>query len=303
MNAEANVVGLVRDDVPHSRLLQERIINRINVVWGEVEDYPLLERALNEYEIDTVFHLAAQTIVGIGNRNPISTVETNIKGTWNLLESCRRSSTVQQIVIASSDKAYGNQETLPYDERMPLQGSHPYDVSKSCADLIASAYFQTYGLPVSITRFGNFYGGGDLNFNRIVPQTIRSVIRNEPPVIRSDGTYVRDYIYIEDAVRAYVLLAEKMAQDPSLHGEAFNFSCEAPITVLELVEKILSSMGCTHLEPRILNEALHEIPRQYLSAQKARKRLGWEPLFTLEEGLRRTIKWYQEFFSIKASSR
>ncbi len=298
---EANVVGLIRDHVPRSRLFQERIIDRINVVWGEVEDYMLLERALNEYEIDTVFHLAAQTIVGIAVRNPLSTFKTNMKGTWNLLEACRRTSTLQQIVIASSDKAYGDHKTLPYEEGMPLQGSHPYDVSKSCADLIASVYFHTYRLPVCITRFGNFYGGGDLNFNRIVPQTIRSVIRNEPLVIRSDGTYLRDYVYIEDAVHVYMLLAERMAQDPSLHGEAFNFSCEAPITVLELVEKILSLMGRPDLEPRILNEAPHEIPRQYLSTQKARERLGWKSLFTLEEGLQRTIKWYQEFFSLKAS--
>lgn len=295
VRARANVTGLIRDHVPRSRLIHDRVIDHINVVWGEVEDYALLERALNEHEIETVFHLAAQTIVGIANRGSLSTFETNIKGTWTLLEACSRIRTVQEVVVASSDKAYGDQQTLPYTEETFLEGAHPYDVSKSCADLIARAYFQTYQLPVCITRFGNFYGGGDLNFNRIVPQTIRSVIRNEPPVIRSDGTYVRDYIYIEDAVHAYLLLAEKMAQDSSLYGEAFNFSCEAPITVLELVEKILLLMDCPQLKPRVLNEAPHEIRRQYLSAQKARERLGWKPLFTLEEGLQRAIKWYQEF--------
>lgn len=291
----ANVVGLIRDDVPRSRLIKERIIDKISIVWGEVEDYQVLERALNEYEIETVFHLAAQTIVGIANRNPISTFEANIKGTWNLLEACRRVPTVKQIVFASSDKAYGDQEKLPYDETFSLRGPHPYDVSKSCADLIAYTYFRTYGLPVCITRCGNFYGGGDLNFNRIVPGTIRYILHNEVPVIRSDGTYTRDYIYIEDAALAYILLAEKMSQDTSLHGEAFNFSCETPISALELVRKISILMDRTVLQPKILNEATNEIPHQYLSAQKARSLLGWRPLFTLDEGLRRTIKWYKSF--------
>lgn len=296
MQAGAHVVGLVRDGVPRSRLIQEHIINRITVVRGEVEDYLLLERALNEYEIETVFHLAAQTIVGIANRNPLSTFETNIKGTWNLLEACRRVPTVKQVLVASSDKAYGSQEVLPYDETMPLRGEHPYDVSKSCADLIARTYYCTYRLPICVTRCGNFYGGGDLNFNRVVPQTIRSVIRGERPIIRSDGTPLRDYIYIEDAVGAYLLLAEKMAEDSSLHGEAFNFSCEKPVTVLELVELILQMMNRTDLKPIVLNKASNEIERQYLSAAKAREQLGWQPLFSLEEGLRRTIKWYQAFF-------
>ncbi len=292
----AHVVGLIRDSVPRSRLVQERVIDRITVVHGEIEDYLLLERTLNEYEIETVFHLAAQTIVGIANRNPLSTFETNIKGTWNLLEACRRVSTVKQVIVASSDKAYGSQEVLPYDETMPLRGEHPYDVSKSCADLIARAYYCTHRLPICVTRCGNFYGGGDLNFNRIVPQTIRSVIRGERPIIRSDGKALRDYIYIEDAVHAYLLLAERMAEDSGLYGEAFNFSCEKPATVLELVELILQLMGRTDLRPVILNKASNEIERQYLSAAKARKLLGWQPLFSLEEGLRHTIKWYQMFF-------
>ena len=295
VEAGANVIGLVRDHVPRSRLFQSRLIDRINVVWGAAEDSTLLERALNEHEIETVFHLAAQTIVGIATRNPLSTFEANIKGTWTLLEACRRTPTVKQILLASSDKAYGEQEILPYHEGMPLQGRHPYDVSKSCADLIASTFFHTYQLPVSVTRCGNFYGGGDLNFNRLVPQTIRSVLRNESPIIRSDGTCLRDYIYVEDAVRAYLLLAEKMALDSSLHGEAFNFSCETPLTVLELATMILSLMNCTDLGLKILDNAPNEIPHQHLSARKARERLGWKPVFTLEEGLTKTIQWYRAF--------
>jgi len=250
------------------------------VVHGCVEDYFVLERALNEYEIETVFHLAAQTIVTTANRNPLSTFESNIKGTWNILEACRRSPLVKRMVAASSDKAYGDQEKLPYDEKTPLEGRHPYDVSKSCADLICRAYYETYRLPVCVTRCGNFYGGGDLNFNRIVPDTIRSVINGKQPVIRSDGTYVRDYFYIEDGVEAYLLLAEKM-DDPRIHGEAFNFSNELQITVTEMVNKVLEAMK-SDLKPVILDKAGNEIKHQYLSAKKAREVLGWKPKYTLE---------------------
>ena len=220
----ASVVCLVRDWVPQSELVGTRLIDKVNVVRGDVRDSALIERTLGEYEVDTVFHLAAQTIVGIANRNPISTFETNVQGTWVMLEACRRSPAVKQIVVASSDKAYGAQEILPYNETTPLQGTHPYDVSKSCADLIAHAYSVTYGLPVAITRCGNFYGGGDLNWNRIVPGTIRSALRGQRPVIRSDGQYVRDYFYVEDGAAAYMLLAEKLAACPELAGESFNFS-------------------------------------------------------------------------------
>ena len=291
----ADVTGLIRDLVPKSNLNWTGFNEKINIVRGELEDYFTLERTLNEYEIDTVFHLGAQTIVSIANRNPLSTFESNIKGTWNLLEACRQTNTVSRVVVASSDKAYGAHEDLPYNETFPLLGRHPYDVSKSCADLIAVAYHKTYDLPVCVTRCGNFYGGGDLNFNRIVPGTIRSVIKNERPVIRSDGTFIRDYIFILDAVEAYLFLAEKM-DDKGIHGEAFNFSNEIQMTVLEITQKILRLMNRKDLQPEILNVAKGEIKHQYLSAQKARDFLGWEPRYTLEEGLKETIKWYQEFF-------
>jgi CDP-glucose 4,6-dehydratase len=296
LNAGADVVCLVRDWVPQSELTQSGLFERVKVVRGDVRDQPLLERVLGEYEIDTVIHLAAQTIVGIANRNPVSTFETNIGGTWTLLEACRRSPAVKQIVLASSDKAYGDCDQLPYDEETPLRGVHPYDVSKSCADLIAAAYAETYGTPVVTTRCGNFYGGGDLNWNRIVPGTIRSVLRGSRPVIRSDGHFVRDYFYVEDGAAAYALLAERLAQDRSLSGQAFNFSNETQVTVVEIVERVLKLMDST-LEPEVRNETANEIRRQYLSAEKARRVLGWRPLFTLDEGLRRTIDWYRDFFA------
>lgn len=294
--AGANVVCLVRDWVPQSELVRSRLIEQVKVVRGDVRDQVLLERALGEYEIVTVIHLAAQTIVGIANRNPISTFETNIQGTWALLEACRRTPTIQQIVLASSDKAYGDQENLPYDENTPLQGQHPYDVSKSCADLIAHTYAKSYNLPVVVTRCGNFYGGGDLNWNRIVPGTIRSVLRGERPIIRSDGRYIRDYFYVKDGAATYMLLAEKLAANPNLRGEAFNFSNELQVTVLELVEKILKLMDSS-LEPLVLNHANNEILHQYLSASKAREVLGWSPTYALDQALAETIEWYREFLA------
>ncbi|QKN79759.1 GDP-mannose 4,6-dehydratase [Bacillus pumilus] len=290
----ANVTGLVRDQVPRSNLYQGSQFEKMNVVQGALEDMQTIERALGEYEIDTVFHLAAQAIVGVANRHPVSTFEANILGTWNVLEACRRQLLIKRVIVASSDKAYGDQEQLPYDEDMPLNGKHPYDVSKSCADLISHTYYNTYGLPVCITRCGNLYGGGDLNFNRIIPQTIQLVLEGEAPEIRSDGTFIRDYFYIEDAVKAYLLLAEKM-EEKGLAGEAFNFSNEIQLTVLELVDKILKAMG-SELKPRILNQGTHEIKHQYLSAEKARKLLDWKPDYSIDEGLEKTIEWYREFF-------
>lgn len=293
----ASVVCLVRDWIPQSEFVRARLIEQTKVVRGDVRDQPLLERILGEYEIDTVFHLAAQTIVPIANRNPVSTFETNIQGTWAAFEACRRSPTVKQIVFASSDKAYGDHETLPYTEEAPLQGCHPYDVSKSCADLIARTYSVTFELPVAITRCGNFYGGGDINWNRIVPGTIRSVLRGQRPVIRSDGQYVRDYLYVEDAAAANILLAQRLSEDNALAGEAFNFSYESPLNALEMVRLILRLME-SGLEPDIRNEAVSEIRRQYLSAAKARRILGWRPLFTLEGGLMRAIDWYSTLLGV-----
>jgi len=294
LEQKADVICLVRDWVPQSELVRTGLIQRVKTVRGDVRDQVLLERILGEFEIDTVIHLAAQTIVTIANRNPVSTFETNIGGTWALLEACRRSPKVKQIVVASSDKAYGDQEVLPYDESMPLQGLHPYDASKSCADLIAQTYGNTYGLPVVISRCGNFYGGGDLNWNRIIPGTIRSVLRGQRPIIRSDGEYIRDYFYVEDGAAAYTLLAEKLAVMPELRGTAFNFSNEIQVTVLQVVEKVLKMMN-SNLQPDVRGEASNEIRHQYLSAERARTVLGWSPMFDLDAGLRRTIQWYEAF--------
>lgn len=301
LRQQADIVCLVRDWVPESEFVRSGLLTHTKTVRGDVCDQALLERVLGEYEIDTVIHLAAQTLVPVANRNPVATFETNVGGTWALLEACRRSSKVKQIILASSDKAYGEAQKLPYDESTPLCGRHPYDVSKSCADLIAQAYATTYGLPIAITRCGNFYGPGDLNWNRIVPGTIRSILRGERPVIRSNGKLIRDYFYVEDGAAAYLLLAEKLAADPKLRGEAFNFSNEIQVTVLELVEKLLTLMG-SHLTPDIRNEASHEIQHQSLSAQKARDQLEWQPIFSLDDGLRKTISWYANFIATRKAA-
>lgn len=296
INYKANVVGLVRDHVPKSMIYREGFLDKITIVYGKLEDYYLIERILNEHEIEVVFHLAAQTIVPIANNNPLSTFESNVKGTWVLLEACRRNKQVKKIIIASSDKAYGEHEVLPYTEDMPLVGRNPYDVSKSCADLIAQMYFYHYGIPVCITRCGNLFGGGDLNFNRIVPGTIRSVFYNENPIIRSDGGYVRDYFYVKDAAKAYILLAEKMA-DKGIVGQAFNFGNDTPVTVLEITREILFLMGRPDLEPIILNEAKGEILKQYLSTRKAGEMLGWRSMYSLRDGLVETIEWYKDYLT------
>jgi CDP-glucose 4,6-dehydratase len=293
-DAGADVVCLVRDSVPGCELERSGLISHVKSVRGDISDRAFLRRVLGEYEIETVLHLAAQTIVGTANRNPVATFEANIAGTWNILEACRESPRVAAVVVASSDKAYGAQTDLPYSEKTPLQGQHPYDVSKSCADLISQSYAHTYGLPVAITRCGNFFGGGDLNWNRLVPGTIRSLLRDEPPLIRSDGSFVRDYIYVEDGVDAYLLLAEKLLLNPELRGQAFNFSNEVPLTVLELVETIAGLMKSPQ-KPLVLGEASNEIREQYLSATLARETLGWSPKFGLEDGLRHTIEWYRSF--------
>ena len=279
----ASVTALVRDWVPRSTLLSAPWLDKVTIVRGDVRDQVALERALGEYEIDTVFHLAAQTIVGVANRNPISTLDTNIRGTWALLEAVRRSPLAKAVIIASSDKAYGDHEELPYDEDAALRGEHPYDVSKSCADLIAKMYAVTFNVPVAVTRCGNFYGGGDLNWNRLIPGTIRS-----------DGTLIRDYFYVEDGAAAYMQLAQALHARPELRGEAFNFSNELQVDVLTLAKRILDRMNSS-LEPDVRAEARHEIQHQWLSAAKARKMLGWSPRYTLDEGLDRTIAWYKDF--------
>ena len=290
------IVTLVRDWDPQSELTRSGDINGTNVVCGALEDFKTLERAINENEIDTVFHLGAQTIVGTAMRNPMATFEANIRGTYNLLEACRiHRGLIKQIVVASSDKAYGDTIRLPYSEEMPLNGRHPYDVSKSCADLIAMSYAYTYGLPVSVARCGNVYGGGDLNWSRIVPGTIRSALSNQNPILRSDGNNIRDYIFVLDVVEGYLTLAARIANE-NTWGEAFNFSTESRVTVLEITHKVLELMGRKDLKPVILNRAQGEIKDQYLDASKAKRLLKWFPRYGLERGLNETIHWYQEFF-------
>lgn len=291
------IVALVQDADPQTELYRSGDIQQAAVVNGALEDFWTLDRAINKHGVDTIFHLGAQTIVGTAHRFPLPTFETNIRGTYNLLEACRvHADLVHRVVIASSDKAYGEQPRLPYTEEMPLSGRHPYEVSKSCADLLAQAYHHTYSLPVAIARCGNVYGGGDLNWSRIVPGTIRSFLLGERPIIRSDGMYVRDYIYVKDVARAYMLLAESLGER-RVWGEAFNFSTEKPMTVLELVNVIQKLMDCPHIEPDIRNCAEGEIQSQHLSAAKARDVLKWEPQFDLGSGLSETIAWYRAFLS------
>ncbi len=294
VEAGAAVVGLIRDEVPFSHLRRSGYQDRITVVRGDVTDYALVERALNEHEIDTVFHLAAQTIVTIANRAPLSTFETNVKGTWTVLEAARRSPKVTRVMVASSDKAYGAHEELPYTEDAALLGCHPYDVSKACADRLARAYVATYDLPVTVTRCANLYGGGDLNWNRIVPGTMRSVIRGEPPIVRSDGTPQRDYLYVQDAVHAYLTLAECM-DDAELRGTAFNFGMDDPKSVLEIVQTIIAVSDCPELSPVVLADAPNEIQAQYLDSSRAHRVLDWAPRYSLMEGLRETLGWYRAF--------
>lgn len=293
---QARVFALVRDRIPDSCFFAQNLADHVNVVYGDLNDLPLLQRVLNEFDIEAIFHLGAQAIVGIANRSPISTFTSNIAGTWNLLEACRLSPWVKKIVVASSDKAYGPQEILPYTEQTPLQGKFPYDVSKSCADLIAQSYFHTYGVPVSITRCGNFFGGGDLHFNRIIPGTIKALLNGQAPEIRSNGLFIRDYIYVKDVADAYLTLAEKM-DDPSLIGQSFNFSTDKPYNVIEIVKEILQLMNMQHIEPIIRNNASHEIPAQHLNSSKAEALLGWKAKYGVARGLKETIDWYTHFLA------
>jgi CDP-glucose 4,6-dehydratase len=289
-----DVAVLLRDGDPHSELHRSGADARVTLISGRLEDFASVERAINEHEADTVFHLAAQTLVGTAYRYPLATFEANVRGTYHVLEACRvHAAFVQRVIVASSDKAYGAHDSLPYTEDMPLTGRAPYEVSKSCADLLAQCYHQTYGLPVAIARCGNVYGGGDLNWSRVVPGTIRACLRRERPIIRSDGTFVRDYIYVRDVVRAYLCLADAIA-DPALRGEAFNFGTEAPMTVLDLVRTIQGLMGADDLAPDIRSSATSEIRSQWLSSAKAARLLGWRPRFTLADGLEETITWYED---------
>ena len=291
----AFVATLIRDWNPQSELIRSGDVKRTTVVSGELENYQALERAISENEIDTVFHLGAQPLVGVALRSPLPTFEANIRGTYHVLEACRiHKNLVKRIVVASSDKAYGDVDRLPYTEEMSPMGRFPYDVSKSCTDLLARSYHQTYDLPVAIARCGNIYGGGDLNWSRIVPGTIKSFLGQEKPIIRSDGKFTRDYIFVLDVVQAYLTLASK-APDQGTRGEAFNFSGERPWSVLDMVGKIQNLMECHQLAPIILNQANAEIRDQYLDSGKAKEILKWVPLYNLETGLVETIAWYKDF--------
>lgn len=293
----AAVTGLVRFREPESQLVRTGLIGRIDQITGELLDYDLLKRTLVEKEIDTVFHLAGQTIVSVANREPVQTFETNIRGTWLLLEAVRQTPTVRGVVVASSEKAYGEQATLPYIEAYPLQGRHPYEVSKSCADLIAQSFAHTFGLAIAVTRCSNLFGGGDLSWNRLIPGTIQSVLSGEKPVIRSDGSFRRDYLYVADAVRGYLMLAEKLTE-PGVRGEPFNLGSGCAVSALEVVQTIVALSGNPNLEPVILNEVKNEILDEFLSPEKARRAIGWRPQYTLAGGLKETMAWYKTFLNL-----
>lgn len=289
----ARVVCLQRDGVGANTLDLFDLRRRATVIQGALEDYALLERILNEYEIEAVFHLAAQAIVGAANRSPLSTFETNIRGTYFLLEACRVTKSVSRVVVASSDKAYGSHENLPYTEEFQLNGLYPYDASKVCTDVIARSYAHAYDLPVAVTRFANVYGPGDTNLSRIIPSTILSVLKNEAPIIRSDGTPVREFVYVDDVARGYLLLGEKIAE---AKGEAFNFGAGEQINMLSLVQKIIRLMGKENvIVPKVLlqSKIAGEIDAQYLSAEKVESCFGWRAEIDLEEGLQKTIQWYE----------
>jgi CDP-glucose 4,6-dehydratase len=297
VDAGADVTALIIDLDPRSELARSKTYDHTRIVYGRLEDYDTLERVLSLYEIEDVFHLGAQTLVGVALRSPLLTFEANIRGTYNLLEACRRTNRVERVVVASSDKAYGDSSELPYSEDMRLEGRHPYDVSKSCADLLARCYFETYDLCVAIARCGNVYGGGDLNWSRIVPGTIRSLLRDERPQLRSDGCGTRDYIFVEDVVEAYLRLAESLAAAPDrVAGEAFNFSYGQPLTPLEMVRSVQEVMGVSVVDPEVLDVARAEITHQYLDSTKARNVLAWSPRHDLRDGLAVTADWYKEYF-------
>ncbi len=294
----SEVTTIVRDIKKESNIDVLGLKKSIDTIHGDLVNYADCERAINEYGIDFCFHIAAQAIVGPANRSPLSTFESNIKGTWNILEASRLSKTMKGLVIASSDKAYGQQKKLPYTEDSPLNGYFPYDASKACAEMLAKSYFMTYHLPLAITRNANTYGPADMNLSRIIPDVIVRLLKNEDPVIRSDGTPERDYMYIKDAVSAYLVLAENLHRKDVL-GQAFNFGTGKPISVLGLYKKIISLVG-KKAEPKILGQAKNEIDRQYLDSAKAKSVLGWETKYTIDEGLKETIEWYKGHFGNNA---
>ena len=297
LERNAEVVGLVRTRGPESQLVRSGLIDEIQVVSGDLQSFGLLKTTLTDYRIDTVFHLAGQTIVGVANRDPVATFETNIRGTWLLLEAVRQTKTVRGVIVASSEKAYGEQDNLPYREGFPLQGRHPYAVSKSCGDLIAQSFAHTYDLPIAVTRCSNLYGGGDLNWNRLIPGTIRSVLYGERPTLRSNGAFQRDYLYVVDAVRGNLMLAESLV-DPDVAGQPFNLGSGCPVPALEVVRTIVALSGHPELDPIILNEVRNEILDEFLSHEKAQKAVGWRPNYTLAEGLRETLSWYRAYLQI-----
>ena len=296
MREGAEIVALVRDQVPKSMLVRERLIDQITTVSGDLESLPTLERAIAEYNPHTVFHLAAQPLVQVAKRDPVGTLRANVMGTWNVMEACRITGRAH-VVVASSDKAYGATDNLPYRETHPLQGRYPYDVSKSCTDLIAQMYAATYGVKTAIARCGNLFGGGDLNFDRTIPGLIKATLANERFVIRSDGQFVRDFLYVKDAAESYLILGQRLSEDKSISGEAFNFSLEERLTVLEIVQMALRIMGRSDLKPVIQNIVTTEVREQYLDASKARERLGWRPKYGMEEAIRETVAWYREHFA------
>jgi CDP-glucose 4,6-dehydratase len=301
LDAGARVVVPQRDIPSDTRFRTEGIEERCDLVMADITDYDEVLRILNEFEVTAVFHFAAQTIVGKANRAPLSTWDSNVRGTYTLLEACRAAVTVaaplERIVVASSDKAYGDQDELPYREGMPLLARYPYDVSKACTDLIARSYAETYGLPVAVGRFANVFGGGDLNFSRLVPDTARALAKGQRPVVRSDGTPERDWIYVEDAVDAYLTVAGSLDR-PELRGRAWNAGLGRAVPVIDLVRTLIRVSG-RDLEPDVQGEGTPagEIDRQWLDSTAIRDELGWETRVGLEEGLVRTWQWYERRFS------
>jgi len=293
----ARVVVSRRDVDPRSRFRTEGVEARCEIVQADVTDYQAVLRLLSEHEVQVVFHLAAQPIVGIANRSPMSTFETNVRGTYTLLEACRAKGVVgkpvERVIVASSDHAYGEQEEPPYREDFALNARYPYDVSKACTDMIARSYAATYDLPVAVTRLANVYGGGDRNWSRIVPDLARALVRGERPVIRSDGTPERDYLYVEDAVDAYLAVAKSL-ELPKLRGRAWNAGWGRPVSVLDMVQRLIAVSG-KELEPDVRGTRAPdaELDRLYLDCTAIREELGWSPRWELDRGLRAAWEWYE----------